>query len=49
MESKIEKRAIEIYLYGEGTYEEAYRQAKQEFALKDQVPPELLKMFGGGR
>lgn len=47
MQNEINKRAMEIYLNGNGDYTDAYRQAEREIKLKGQVPDGLLELFEG--
>lgn len=47
MQNEIDKRAMEIYLNGNGDYADAYRQAEREIKLKGQVPDGLLEILKG--
>lgn len=43
---EIQRRAMEIYLAGKGTLEQAYKQAELEILGKE-IPPEVTRLFRG--
>lgn len=43
----IGRRAMEIYLKGGKTFEQACKEAEREFKLREQVPKDIKDLFGG--
>lgn len=43
----IGRRAMEIYLKGGKTFEQACKEAEREFQLKERVPNNIKDLFGG--
>lgn len=43
----IGRRAMEIYLKGGKTFEQACKEAEQEFKIQEQVPKDTKDLFGG--
>lgn len=43
----IGRRAMEIYLEGGKTFEQACKEAEREFKLREQVPKDIKDLFGG--
>ncbi len=43
----IGRRAMQIFLKGGKTFEQACKEAEQEFKLREQVPKNITDLFGG--